>query len=246
MPVQGVPAELLPLLQAADAMRERLHQLALAERDTAGQLAHELRTPLAAARAQAQLLQAQWPAEHAGLQRLVALIGQLDRMDRLATRLLQIARVEAGTALHRDGVDPVWLAQLVLDELHSERATARARLVVDEPPPPPWQADLDALGIALRNLIENALRHGGPQAQVSVRLRHGRIDVEDDGPGLDADGLDRLREALARPRERLARLQGHLGLKLAARIAEQSGARLELSSPLAGGRGFRASLVQEA
>ena len=246
VPVQGVPAELLPLLQAADAMRERLHQLALAERDTAGQLAHELRTPLAAARAQAQLLQAQWPAEHAGLQRLVALIGQLDRMDRLATRLLQIARVEAGTALHRDGVDPVWLAQLVLDELHSERATARARLVVDEPPPPPWQADLDALGIALRNLIENALRHGGPQAQVSVRLRHGRIDVEDDGPGLDADGLDRLREALARPRERLARLQGHLGLKLAARIAEQSGARLELSSPLAGGRGFRASLVQEA
>ncbi|MCE4538906.1 sensor histidine kinase [Pelomonas sp. P7] len=244
LPLQGVPAELLPLLQAANTMREHLQQRVLAEREAAGHLAHELRTPLAAARAQAQMLQAQWPAEHAGQQRLQALVGQLDRMDRLATRLLQLARVEAGAALHREPVDPAWLAQLVLDELHSERGAARARLVVDSPPPPPWLGDLDALGIALRNLVENGLRHGGPAAHVVVRVKPGRIDVEDDGPGLAPPALERLREALAQPRQRPARLDGHLGLRLAQRIAEQSDARLELASPVADGRGFRASLVQ--
>lgn len=244
VPLQGVPAELRPLLRAANAMRERLQQLVLAERDSAGHLAHELRTPLAAARAQAQMLQAEWPARHVGGERVAALIGQLDRMDRLATRLLELARVEAGVALHREPVDPVWLAQLVLDELHRERASARTRLIVDAPAPPLWQADLDALGIALRNLVENALRHGGPAAQVRVLVGAGRIDVEDDGPGLGSAALQHLREALAQPRERPARLEGHLGLRLAQRIAEQSGARLELASPLADGRGFRASLVQ--
>lgn len=239
VPLQGVPAELQPLLQAANAMRERLQQLVQAERDAAGHLAHELRTPLAAARAQAQVLQARWPAAHEDAQRLQALIGQLDRMNRLATRLLQLARVQAGIALHREAVDPAWLARLVLDELRSERAT----LQVDTPAPPPWQADLDALGIALRNLVENALRHGGPQARVVVRVGAGRIDVEDDGPGMAAAALDRLREALAQPPTAPTRLDGHLGLRLAHRIAEQSGARLELASPLAEGRGLRASLV---
>lgn len=243
LPLQGVPVELQPLLRAANDMRERLQQLSLAERDTAGHLAHELRTPLAAARAQAQVLQAQWPAGHPGLQRLQALIGQLDRTERLATRLLQLARMEAGAALHREPVDPAWLAQLVLDELHSERGGARARLVVDTPPPQPWLADLDALGIALRNLVENGLRHGGPAARVVVRVGPGRIDVEDDGPGLPALELAQLRQALAQPGQRPARLDGHLGLRLAQRIAEQSGAALELCSPVAGGRGFRASLV---
>jgi two-component system, OmpR family, sensor kinase len=238
-----VPAELLPLLQAVNAMRERLQQLVLAERDTAGHLAHELRTPLAAARAQAQVLLARWPAGHEDAQRLQALIGQLDRMARLATRLLQLARVEAGVALHREAVDTAWLAQLVLDELRSERGTVRARLWVDTPPPPPWQADLDALGIALRNLVENGLRHGGPQAQVVVRVGAGRIDVEDDGPGMPADELQRLRQALQQPHTAPTRLGGHLGLRLAHRIAEQSGARLELASPLVCGHGLRASLV---
>lgn len=243
VPLQGVPAELLPLLQAADAMRERLQQLVLAERDAAGHLAHELRTPLAAARAQAQVLQARWPAAHEDAQRLQALVGQLDRMNRLATRLLQLSRVEAGIALHREAVDPAWLARLVLDELHSERGPLRVRLQVDVPAPPTWQADLDALGIALRNLVENALRHGGPQAQVLVKVGAGRIDVEDDGPGMPAAALAALRQALQPPHAAPPRLGGHLGLRLAQRIAEQSGARLELASPLADGRGLRASLV---
>ncbi|KQV53229.1 hypothetical protein ASC95_10735 [Pelomonas sp. Root1217] len=242
VPLRGVPAELQPLLQATNAMHERLQQLVLAERDAAGHLAHELRTPLAAARAQAQVLQARWPADHEDAQRLHALIGQLDRMNRLATRLLQLARVEAGVALHREAVDPVWLAQLVIDELHSERGAARVRLQVDAPPQP-WQADLDALGIALRNLVENALRHGGPKARVVVRVGPGRIDVEDDGAGLAPEALQHLRLALQQPHSAPTRLGGHLGLRLAQRIAEQSGARLELASPLAGGRGFRASLV---
>lgn len=245
VPLQGVPAELQPLLQAVNAMRERLQQRVLAERDAAGHLAHELRTPLAAARAQAQLLQGEWPAGHEGAGRLQSLIGQLDRMERLATRLLQLARIEAGAALHREAVDPAWLAQLVLDELHTERGTARAHLRVGVPPPAPWQADLDALGIALRNLVENALRHGGPLAQVVVRVGPGRIDVDDDGPGMAAVDLAHLRQALEQPQQQPARLGGHLGLRLARRIAVQSGARLELASPVAGGRGFRASLIQD-
>lgn len=237
LPLQDAPRELQPLLETVNALMQRVQALLQAERAFAAHTAHELRTPLAAARAQAQRLAGE--ARDAGLaERAQALVRQLDRLATLATRLLQIARIEAGVALQRQPVDLAELARLVADEF----GPARQRLCIEvQGAPPPVQGDVDALGIALRNLIDNALKHGGAQARVTVEVGPQRLGVSDDGPGVDAATLARL----PRPFERggsVAEGTG-LGLALVAAIARQSDARLELQSPVHEGRGLRATLL---
>ena len=233
-----LPDELQPWLHATNTLLARLRSLVEAERALALHVAHELRTPLAAARAQAQRLEL-GAADADTRAQARALLRQLDRLAQLATRRLQIARLESGIALRREPVDLGELARLVAAEFDAEQR--RGRLRVHTPPQPALvPGDVDALGIALRNLIDNALRHGGPGAQVEVIAAPGLLVVQDDGPGV----APALLPALVRRFERgpgAAEGSG-LGLAIADAIARQSDARLVLHSPVAQGRGFRAEL----
>lgn len=243
LPLDGLPDELRPLVGTLNALLGRLGQMLQAERQFAAASAHELRTPLAAARAQAQRL-AQEARDEGLAERAAALVRQLDRLTALATRLLQVARIDAGVALERRPVDLVQLARLVADEFADARPGGRLRVEVDGMPGT-VEGDVDALGIALRNLVDNALKHGGPEAQVVVRVAARRLGVVDDGPGVPAESLPRL----LRPFERGASAAegSGLGLAMVETIARQSGARLELRSPAAGrARGFEATLVFDA
>ena len=211
-----------------------------AERAFAASSAHELRTPLAAARAQAQRLVAELPEGDAH-ERALALVRSLDRLSNTATKLLQLSRVESGIGLEREPVDLRQLATLVLDEFR-HHADASHRLTVQLPAQPVVvQGDMDALGIAIRNLIENALKHA-PQAQVQVRVEEpGRVIVSDDGPGVASKALATLSQPYSRGS---ARTEGTgLGLSIVARIAQQQHASLRLESPPPGAdHGFRATL----
>lgn len=112
----AAPEELQPLVQTLKSRRGRVRELLEAERLFAARSAHELRTPLAAARAQAQRLAVE-TNDAAARERAHRLVAQLDRLTALATRLLQLARIESGVALAREPVDLAQLAQLVVDEL---------------------------------------------------------------------------------------------------------------------------------
>ncbi len=237
--LQDTPTELHPLMETVNGLMARVQALLAAERSFSAKMAHELRTPLAAARAQAQRL-AQETDDERTRERSQTLVRQLDRLTHLATRLLQIARVDSGVALQRQSIDLRQLAQMVVDEFPQSRdQTHQLRLITDTSPAP-VMGDIDALGIAVRNLIDNALKHAGPEASVVVRVLPDEITVTDDGPG--APGTDLA--ALTRPFERgstLARGSG-LGLSLVQTIARQSGAELLLTSPVSDGRGWRACL----
>lgn len=237
LPLDRTPSELRPLLEGFNALLARLRDVLDAERLFAARSAHELRTPLAAARAQAQRLMAstQDAAVQAHGERLLA---QLDRLARLSSRLLQIARLESGIALQREPVDLTLLARLVADEFRGSPDAARLRL--DLPGRPVIvDGDIDALSIAVRNLLDNALKHA-QGAPVVLRVTDAAIAVEDAGPGIDAASLGRLR----RPFERgdVDTDGAGLGLAMVESVARQSGARLAMRSPLAGGRGLRAAL----
>lgn len=237
LPAAGLPGELQPLVETLNALLARVDAALKAERQFAAAGAHELRTPLAAARAQAQRLAQEARGE--GLaERAEALVRQLDRLSSLASRLLQIARVESGVAFKREPVDLAQLARLVADEF--AEAQPGGRLQVEGLASASVAADTDALGIAVRNLIDNALKHGGPDARVTVQVGADSIAVRDDGPGVPPDSLGRL----VRPFERgTSAAEGSgLGLAMVDTIARQSGARLVLRSPLDGGRGFEAAL----
>jgi two-component system OmpR family sensor kinase len=193
---------------------------------------------LAAARAQAQRL-AQVASTDAEQEHAQALVRQLDRLTHLATRLLQLARIESGVALHRAPVDLAQLASLLADEFDEARRTGRLRLecLIESAR---VDGDIDALGIALRNLIDNALKHSGPDGRVVLEIDADKVSVIDDGPGVPAGRLAELGQKFARagsPADGTG-----LGLAMVRTIARQSDAALELESPWVGGRGFRATI----
>jgi len=238
--VNDLPTEFEPMVASIGALVDRLQGVVRAERAFAASSAHELRTPLAAARAQAQRLVAELP-EGDTQERALALVRSLERLSNTATKLLQLSRVESGIGLEREPVDLRQLATLVLDEFRHQ-ADASHRLTLELPAQPVVvQGDMDALGIAIRNLIENALKHA-PQAQVQVRVEApGRVIVSDNGPGVDGKVLATLSQPYSRGS---ARTEGTgLGLSIAARIAQQQHASLRLESPPPQAEhGFRATL----
>ncbi|MGY0196374.1 sensor histidine kinase [Leptothrix sp. BB-4] len=225
-----LPDELQPMLETVNSLMARVSKLVEAERAFAAHTAHELRTPLAAARAQAQRLAHE--ALENGAPRLAertqALVRQLDRLTRLASRLLQLARIDSGVALRREAIDLSQLAGLVMDEFGEARASGQLDIHVESQPLEPIEGDIDALGIALRNLIDNALKHGGARSRVRICVGPGRLAVQDNGPGIPADQVDRL----ALPFERgstFAEGSG-LGLTMVQTVARQSGATLAFTT----------------
>lgn len=250
LPSEDAPDELQPWLDTVNSLLARVRNLVDAERAFAAHTAHELRTPIAAARAQAQRL-VQETAEPRVAERARSLVRQLDRLTTLATRLLQLARIESGVALQREPVDLVLLARIVADEFTEARSNGTLQIDADVAQPCVVAADIDALGIALRNLIDNALKHGRPAdcadadaatavQQVRIELKPSQLAVTDNGPGVPAATLP----LLTRPFERgNARQDGTgLGLAMVATIVRQSGAELRLISPVQDGRGLRVEL----
>jgi len=234
----GAPLELQPWIASVNTLMARDRVLIEAERAFAARTAHELRTPLAAARAQAQRL-VELAAGTNARPNAEALLRQLDRLGRLATRLLQLARIESQASVRREPVDLAVIARMVVADFAEAVASERLRIeVTDEPTG--VIGDIDAIGIALRNLIDNALKHGGKDAWVTVLVETLSVLVINDGPGVPPETLQKL----VRPFERgITAAEGSgLGLSITQAIAMQAGGTLELISPVAGGRGFAAVL----
>jgi two-component system OmpR family sensor kinase len=237
-PILGInaPQELRPWLESVNSLIAQDKVLIEAERSFAARTAHELRTPLAAARAQAQRL-AGITADTKAHQNAVALVRQLDRLTRLATRLLQLARIESQANVRREPVDLAVIARMVVAEFADAVANERLRLVINGDLTGVI-GDVDAIGIALRNLIDNALKHGGQSSWVTVLVETLTIYVINDGPGVPQETLSKL----IRPFERgITAAEGSgLGLSITHAIVRQAGGTLELRSPILGDRGFAA------
>ena len=153
--------------------------------------------------------------------------------------------IESGAALNHAPVDLVQLAVLVADDFGEAQRSGRLQLRVNGRPLP-VQGNIDALGIALRNLIDNALKHGGDESTVKVCITGQRLQVVDDGPGVAAGQVAGLVRKFERGSSGAAVSGSGLGLSLVDTIARQSGARLVLVSPVQDGHGFSASLWFDA
>lgn len=238
VPAHGIPRELEPWLDSVNELIDQVRQRIESEQVFAAQTTHELRTPLAAARAKAQRLVG-ITSDPRARRHAQALVRQLDRLTRLSSRLLELARVRSGVALVREAFDPALVARMVVDEFSGMATEGRLALEVVERPRT-VVGDVDAIGIVVRNLIDNALKHGGEQVHVAVRVTTHTIEVVDDGPGVEPGTLANL----LKPFERGATdAEGYgLGLALIQGIVHQSGMRLRLISPVEDGRGFAAIL----
>lgn len=228
LPDEGLPLELRPITESLNQLLARLRSAFEAERSFAANAAHELRTPVAGAIAQTQRLRAE-TQDTAAARRAGEIEATLKRLMRSSEKLMQLARAEGGR-MHRDtALDVRAVVRVVVDDLTRSGATpcqldlpGAAVMSVIEP---------DALGILLRNLVENAQKHGADQP-VLVRLEaDGSLLVSNAGPVLPPEALARLTARF----EKGERSDGTgLGLAIVTTIAERAGAGLSFSSPAEG------------
>jgi two-component system OmpR family sensor kinase len=235
-----LPTEIGPLASTLNSLLARLREAFEAERSFAANAAHELRTPLAGAIAQAQRLRSETsdPATDA---RAAEIEATLKRLTRLSERLMQLARAEGGRLRVDRSADLRGVARVVVDDL--ARASAPGRIALTLPDTAVMSdIDPDAFGILCRNLVENALRHGAETAPVDVTLTgDAQLIVSNDGPVLPRDTLDRLTVRFERANPSTD--GSGLGLAIVIAIADRIGSHLILESPRPGSSsGFQASL----
>jgi two-component system OmpR family sensor kinase len=235
-----LPTEIGPLAATLNSLLARLREAFEAERSFAANAAHELRTPLAGAIAQAQRLRSETsdPATDA---RAADIEATLKRLTRLSERLMQLARAEGGRLRVDRSADLRAVARVLVDDL--ARASAPGRIALTLPDTAVMSdIDPDAFGILCRNLVENALRHGAETAPVDVTLTgDANLIVSNDGPVLPRDTLDRLTVRFERANSSTD--GSGLGLAIVFAIADRIGSQLILESPRPGlSSGFQASL----
>jgi two-component system sensor histidine kinase QseC len=222
--LRRAPTELQPLVAALNALFARVGRLIETERRFTADAAHELRTPIAGIRAQAQVARGALSDEerrHA----LDQLLRGCDRAAHLIDQLLMLARVDAGAT---EAAGPQALAALVRLAVAEQLPGVLARgqsidVEADEEcqvsGSPVW------VGVLLRNLLDNASRYGGTGARLRVSVAwHGeqpQVTVEDSGPGLPEADLQRLGERFYRAETGLASGQpgSGLGWSIVRRIA---------------------------
>ena len=240
IPTADLPTELAPLAATLNDVLRRLGSAFEAERSFAANAAHELRTPLAGAIAQAQRLQSE-TGDAAARTRASEIEATLKRLTRLSERLMQLARAEGARLRLDQATDLRPVVRLIVESM--AHAPARGRIALTLPDRPVCSdLDPDAFGILCQNLIDNALRHGTADAPVDVVLdAAGTLSVSNDGPVVPP-------AALASLTDRFAKAGGRpdgsgLGLAIVAAIADRTGSTLRLSSPRQGSDGGFAARV---
>jgi two-component system, OmpR family, sensor kinase len=236
------PVELVPIHGAVNRLLERLERALSTERQFAANSAHELRTPIAGALAQMQVLSAQLnDPRHA--ERVGVIIRQIKGLGELTEKLLQLSRAGAGLALAREPVDLAPALKILVDEFRrQDRLNHRLELELGEHTEFIVHSDIDVLGIAIRNLLENAVRYGSSDEPIHVFVRRNTIGVTSGGPVVRPDLL----AVLTQPFQRGTTVgQGRgLGLAIVNSIMQQVGGALRLSSPPEGcTAGFEALLI---
>jgi two-component system, OmpR family, sensor kinase len=228
-----MPVETHALGVALNGLLARHAEVLQRERRFTADAAHELRTPLAALRAQAQVAaRASTAAEtRRALEKLQA---GIDRTTHLMSQLLALARLEPGSALEAgQTTEARTVADLVIEDLaHAAREKRVSVTVSGSLQLLPGSHEV--LYLLLRNLLENSIRHVGEGGHVTLDVTTAGntvvLSVTDDGPGIPS-------AERARAFERFYRIPGSgsggsgLGLSIVGRIVELLSGTVELSAP---------------
>jgi signal transduction histidine kinase len=208
--------ELGELAQTVNTMGHDIAQMLQAQRALLLAISHELRSPLTRARLNTELLP-ETPEVNPQRQ---ALLRDLGEMAQLISDLLESERLaDRHAALHREPTDLTAMAREVVDELAVLRHEAARTVVTEEGTMPVVPVDRTRMRLLLRNLIDNALRHGAASTEaVHVRLAGDgarvRLVVRDHGAGVPEEVIASLGQPFYRPDSARTRHAGGVGLGL--------------------------------
>jgi signal transduction histidine kinase len=233
--VDGGRDELGQLADAFERMRKQLARLDYARREFIANASHELRTPIFSLGGFLELMASEEVDEPTRREFMGTMQEQLARLEKLATDLLDLSRLDAGQlTLELERIDVGRVAEALADEFAAVAVSSEHPIRLDRP-----DDRIEAVADETRTLqigrvlLENAIRHtpGG----TAIRLTAGREDgsavlaVEDSGPGIPAGEAGQIFERFRRGEGGHASGSG-LGLAIARELADAMGGRVELES----------------
>lgn len=237
LPQQSLPDEIVPAVHALNGLFQRVQEAREREKNFTTFAAHELKTPLAGLKTQAQVALASQDGDvHENALRQIA--AGVDRTSRLVRQLLDLSSVEASD--RAPNASSIRIADIVR-RIAADMPSENARISIGGDLEASQSTDAVLLTLAIRNLIENALLHSQGTVQVGIAqdAHHLRLSVEDDGPGISEDELPRVTERFFRGRSKSPTGSG-LGLAIVKEAASRLDGRLIFENRLPSG--LRATL----
>jgi len=241
---EKLPSEISPVVSALNDLFHRVEEARERERNFAIFAAHELKTPLAGLKTQAQIAEgAKDDAMRLNAVRHIA--SGVDRTSRLVNQLLDLAALETGDEMEPPSPEPA--CQLLVSISTDMRMLAAHRGVKIELPgnlPLVTMHYPHLFTLAMRNLIENAVNHSpqGGSVRCSLEKAHDQVvfTVEDDGPGIPPEDMAYVTERFYRGANRSENGSG-LGLAIVKMAATRMGGEVQLHNRSEGG--LRALLI---
>ncbi|WGD50165.1 ATP-binding protein [Bradyrhizobium sp. CB1650] len=243
--VKGAPSELQPFLGSINALLERIRTMMDQQRRFVADAAHELRTPITALSLQTENLD---PLDMppAARDRLEALKSGMRRTRHLLDQLLALARQDLAS---QEAGEEVYLDQIakgVVADLLAESSAREIDLGFTTAEPASVTADPLAIRSLVRNLVENAVKYtpNGGRVDLSVyrEANAAVLNVEDNGPGVPPQDIERIFEPFYRGRRPIGDGSG-LGLSIVKRIVDRCGGSIEFENVIETSRsGLRATV----
>lgn len=240
LPTVQMPSELHPFIVSINRLLQRMRLLMDQQRRFVADAAHELRTPITALSLQAENLESiDLPADARG--RVTALRQGIGRTRHLLEQLLALARQDAGrtdaTTMPLAKLDDV--AKEVVADLLTEAANRGVDLGFVDIEPVVVRSEAVMLAAMVRNLLDNALRFTPQGGRIDAGVyRDGDaaiLQIEDTGPGVSPDEIDRIFEPFFRGQRPEGEGVG-LGLSIVKRIADRLGGSIEVVNATESGR----------
>jgi signal transduction histidine kinase len=231
VPVRGSDDDLDRLALTFNRMLDRIAALMESLKQVSNDIAHDMRTPLTRLR---QKLEAGLAETRVGEAPLEGVLSDLDSILDTFAALLRIAQIESGA--RRAAFRPcelAVLAQTVTEAFAPSAEDQHQSLSLRVETPAAVDGDAELLTQMLVNLVENALRHAGPDARIVVRVARAGpaavLSVADDGPGVPEVERERLFDRFYRLERSRSTPGSGLGLALVAAVAKLHGAEVSLA-----------------
>jgi len=183
-----ISESIVTVARTLEARADYVRELALG-------ISHEFKTPLTGIRGGAELLRdhLEEMSEEERRRFLSNILADTARLERLVSRILELARADAVTPQGNERCDVAAAAAEIVAEAQK---TGQRVSIVDLPTPLPATIERASFDIVLANLLDNARQHAGPKASVTISGRQDRdaviVEVRDDGPGVSAGNAERI------------------------------------------------------
>ena len=222
LPIEGLPGEVRPLVQAINQALDRLDQGFRSQREFTADAAHELRTPLSVLRARIDMLGSQGDA-------VTLLKADIEAMSRIVGQLLDIAELDAVQLDSGERADLRAACAEVLESVAPLALQSGREIALLGASGPVWvHGNAEMIKRAIRNLADNSIKHTPPHTAVEFSVeQNGVLAVRDHGPGIPTADQEHIFRRFWR-RDRNKPASTGLGLSIVHRIVELHGGTIRI------------------